>query len=63
MSQPSLEQYVASRYLHDLQNAASLQASYREDPEMLKGAMDTLAAFAKAALYVQQNIAQKRASA
>ncbi len=61
-NQPTLEQYVANRYLRDL-NDAGYQPVCLNDDGMLQEAMDVLAALNQASQVIKRAVTQRRATA
>lgn len=61
MSHPNLEQYVAHRYMYDL-NQTGYQPFCQEADEMLEDALKIMAALNQASHFVKKSITQRRAT-
>jgi hypothetical protein len=62
LAQPNLEQYVASRYMHDL-SQAGYQPVCQEANEMLEDALKIMAALNQATQFVKKSVVERRATA
>lgn len=58
MAQPSLEQYVANRYMHDL-NTSGYQPQCQNAEEMLEDALKIMASLNQASQFIKQTVMRK----
>ena len=61
MAQPSLEQYVANRYMQDL-STTGYQPVCQDAEEMIEDALKIMAALNQATQFVKASVTQRRAA-